>query len=59
MADITHPDDNEMSRAALKGVATAGEPATVEKRLLRPDGSSLWVANTKSLIAPVAGQARC
>ena len=56
MADITHPDDGELSRAALKGVATAGEPATIEKRLLRPDGSTLWVANTKSLIAPVAGQ---
>ena len=56
MADITHPDDGERSRAALKGVATAGEPATIEKRLLRPDGSTLWVANTKSLIAPVAGQ---
>ncbi|RYB03694.1 response regulator [Lichenibacterium ramalinae] len=56
MADITHPDDEEMSRAALKGVVTAGEPATIEKRLLRPDGTTLWVANTKSLIAPVAGQ---
>ncbi|MGI3900672.1 MAG: response regulator [Janthinobacterium lividum] len=56
MADITHPDDNEMSRAALHGVVTGGEPATVEKRFLRPDGSSLWVANTKSLIAPAVGR---
>ena len=56
MADITHPDDAEVSRAALQGVVRTGEPATVEKRLLRPDGSPLWVANTKSLIAPVAGQ---
>ncbi len=56
ITDITHPDDDEMSRAALANVVAAGEPATVEKRLLRPDGSSLWVANTKSLIAPVAGR---
>ena len=56
MAEITHADDEAVSRAALQGVAETGEPATVEKRLRRPDGSSLWVANTKSLIAPVAGQ---
>ncbi len=56
MADITHPDDIEMSWVALQGVVTSGEPATVEKRLLRPDGSSIWVANTKSLIAPALGR---
>ena len=55
VADITHPDDAEDSRRAL-GLAAAGESATVEKRILRPDGSVLWVANTKSLIAPLAGR---
>ncbi len=55
VAEITHPDDEAASRRAL-GLAMAGEAATVEKRLLRPDGSVLWVANTKCLIAPVAGR---
>ncbi|WP_237480380.1 response regulator [Lichenibacterium dinghuense] len=56
MRDITFPDDRGVSEAALRSAASAGEPATVEKRLLRPDGTTLWVANTKSAIAPVAGR---
>jgi PAS domain S-box-containing protein len=55
VADVTHPDDREGSRRAL-GLAAAGESATVEKRIVRPDGSLLWVANTKSLIAPSGGR---
>ncbi|RYC29983.1 response regulator [Lichenibacterium minor] len=56
MRDITVAEDRAVSEAALKTAACAGEPATVEKRLLRPDGTTLWVANTKSAIAPVAGR---
>ncbi|WP_237481810.1 response regulator [Lichenibacterium dinghuense] len=56
MRDITHPDDRAVSEAALRQAAVAGEPATVEKRLVRPDGTTLWVANTKSAIAAVAGR---
>ncbi len=55
MRDITYPDDRAVSEAALRQAA-AGEPATVEKRLLRPDNTTLWVANTKSAIAAVAGR---
>ena len=56
MRDITYPDDRAVSEAALRQAAAAGEPATVEKRLLRPDNTTLWVANTKSAIAAVAGR---
>ena len=56
MPDITHPESDEASRMALRHVVGTGQPATVEKRLLRPDGGTVWVANTKSLIAPVQGR---
>ncbi|RYC29625.1 response regulator [Lichenibacterium minor] len=56
MRDITFPDDRAVSEAALRQAAAAGEPATVEKRLLRPDDTTLWVANTKSAIPAVAGR---
>lgn len=56
MRDITFPDDRAVSDAALKSAASSGQPAMIEKRLLRPDGSTLWVANTKSAIASVDGR---
>ncbi|MDX7952813.1 response regulator [Lichenihabitans sp. Uapishka_5] len=56
MSHITHPESDAASRAALQQVFETGEPATVEKRLLRPDGATIWVANTKSLISAIEGQ---
>ncbi|WP_237481249.1 response regulator [Lichenibacterium dinghuense] len=56
MRDITHPDDRAVSETALRSAALDGEPATVEKRLVRPDGTTLWVTNTKSAIAGMAGR---
>ncbi len=55
MRDVTHPEDRAVSEAALRA-ASSGEPASVEKRLLRPDNTTLWVANTKSAIAATAGR---
>ena len=56
MPDITHPESDEASRMALRHVVGTGQPATVEKRLIHPDGGTIWVANTKSMIAPVQGR---
>ena len=55
MADITHPDSGDESAAALRRVVETGSSTTLEKRLLRPDGTAIWVANTKSLIGSVNG----
>ena len=55
MGDITHPDSGADSAAALRRVVGTGVVTGLEKRLLRPDGSSIWVANTKSLIGSVKG----
>ena len=55
MGDITHPDSGADSAAALRRVVGTGVVTGLEKRLLRPDGTSIWVANTKSLIGSVKG----
>jgi len=55
--DITHPDDLDVTADLLDRVAASGIPATAEKRFLRGDGETVWVANTVSRIAtPGAGE---
>ena len=54
---IVHPDDTD---AALHHVATllANGSSTSEQRLLRADGSSIWVANSASTVVdPATGRA--
>ncbi len=48
--DIIHPDDLGLSEALFRHVISIGEPLTVEKRYCRPDGGTVWVAKTMSLI---------
>lgn len=50
MQDITHPDDLARNIPLFKKTLTTGEPFEIEKRYVRPDGSSIWVSNTVSLI---------
>ncbi|MBE7247462.1 MAG: PAS domain S-box protein [Actinomycetospora chiangmaiensis] len=56
MAEITHVESAAASAAALRQVVATGHPATLEKRLTRPDGQGLWVATTKSLISGADGR---
>ena len=56
MGDITHPDSGLESAAALRRVVGTGKATGLEKQLVRPDGTSIWVANTKSLIGSVNGR---
>ncbi len=48
--DITHPDDIAASAQQMNEVATHGIPITIEKRYIRPDGTSVWVNNSATLI---------
>lgn len=48
--DITHPDDFAASAQQMNEVATHGTPITIEKRYIRPDGTSVWVNNSATLI---------
>jgi PAS domain S-box-containing protein len=50
MQEITHPDDLPGNLVLLRRALETGEPFTIEKRYLRPDGSVVWVNNS---VAPV------
>jgi PAS domain S-box-containing protein len=54
--DITHPDDRDGDRGAFQ--CQPSDPArryTVEKRLIRKNGSVIWVSVTSSTISDAAG----
>jgi two-component system, LuxR family, sensor kinase FixL len=40
--ELTHPDDLEWSQSLFEQGARTGEPLCIEKRYLRPDGSTVW-----------------
>ena len=42
---LVHPDDRAAHRAELAEAATGGTPPTSERRLVRPDGSVVWVTS--------------
>ncbi len=56
LLDISHEEDADHVRAALRQVASSGQSVTLEERLLRPEGTFVWVANTMSLISSRPGQ---
>ncbi len=56
LADIPHPDDAAFNATLMQGVLDTGEPATAEKRFLRPGGDVIWVANTISPIQSASGK---
>lgn len=50
MQDITHPDDLPRNLPLFERTIATGEPFEIQKRYIRPDGGSIWVSNTVSLI---------
>jgi PAS domain S-box-containing protein len=50
MQDITHPEDLPANLALLGRALETGEPFTIEKRYLRPDGSAVWVSNSVAAV---------
>lgn len=57
VADLTHPDDLAPSVEALRQAAATGQPATLDKRYCRPDGTLVWANSTISLLPDGHGQA--
>ena len=53
---FTHPDDIAASRAASAQLQQDGRAYISEKRLLRQDGSAVWVSHHVSLASDAAGQ---
>jgi PAS domain S-box-containing protein len=55
-ADITHPDDRELSRAQSRRLLAGEIPHYVlEKRYLRKDGSTVWVRISVALARDASG----
>ncbi|APV51026.1 hypothetical protein BWI17_15845 [Betaproteobacteria bacterium GR16-43] len=58
--EITHPEDLARDVISLERLRSHGEvPESLEKRFVRPDGSSVWVQRSTSLIRSASGEPRC
>ncbi|QQP92907.1 PAS domain S-box protein (plasmid) [Skermanella sp. TT6] len=56
MHDITHPDDLPRNAVLFQHLVDGGEAFEIEKRYVRPDGSSVWANNSVSAIRDDAGR---
>ncbi|HEX2134971.1 MAG TPA: PAS domain S-box protein, partial [Microvirga sp.] len=54
--ELTHPEDWGLNEPLLRRLLTQGEPFTIEKRHVRPDGSSVWVRNAVSSLRDATGR---
>lgn len=50
IVDVTHPDDCAASLSAAVAVLESGEPRSLDKRYVRPDGSVFWAENSLARI---------
>jgi PAS domain S-box-containing protein len=50
MHDLTHPNDLPLNATLYQRLVNSGEPFEIEKRYVRPDGSTVWVNNSVSAI---------
>lgn len=53
--DVTHPDDVAHNIEMFRALAEGGPPFVIEKRYVRPDGTTRWVRNNVSLIRNTEG----
>jgi PAS domain S-box-containing protein len=58
MGDVTHPDDLPTNLPLFERAATTGEPFSIVKRYVRPDGSMVWVTNSVSRVQAPGKPAR-
>ncbi len=54
--DVTHPDDIASSLAAIAKSQENNQPASMDKRYLRPDGSSVWAISRVQRLHHGGGQ---
>ena len=50
LAEIVHPDDRERVLAELAGAAADGAPLSTEYRIVRADGSIVWVLDESAVV---------
>ena len=56
--DLTHPDHRTEQRAGYARMMSTGEPYTIEKRYIRPDGTEVWVVSHLSVTRDEGGRPR-
>jgi PAS domain S-box-containing protein len=55
--DVTHPEDQSASLAAAAAVLESGEPRSLDKRYVRPDGSVFWAQSSLARIDAFGAEA--
>eukprot|EP01133_Synstelium_polycarpum_P017208 gene17208-20509_t len=58
MNDIMHPDDVPGNTVLFQRLVETGEPFSLEKRYLKPDGSQVWVSSNVSRLVDEQGHTR-
>ncbi len=58
MQDITHPEDLPENLRLFQRLAAGGPNFMIEKRYIRPDGTSIWVNNSVSAVKDEGGTPR-
>jgi len=48
--DLLHPDDRDRIFASLEVLNNVSEPVTLEYRIIRPDGSVVWIEDNTIII---------
>ncbi|RIK86928.1 MAG: hybrid sensor histidine kinase/response regulator [Planctomycetota bacterium] len=56
MADVTYPDDVSRSSDALARLLETGRPASLDKRYVKPDGSTIWASTIISRLDDADGR---
>ncbi|MBP0597451.1 PAS domain S-box protein [Herbaspirillum sp. LeCh32-8] len=56
LAEVTHPEDVPMNMAMFNRCIEDGKSFTLEKRYVRPDGSTFWVSSNISRIVDAEGR---
>ncbi len=51
-----HPDDRERAVGELRKAIRTGDPFTLEYRMIRPDGSIVWIRDQGSVVPDDAGR---
>ena len=51
-----HPEDRERALGELREAIRAGDPFTLEYRMVRPDGSIVWIRDQGTVVKDEAGQ---
>ena len=59
LAAIIHPDDRDRVLAELEVAIAANEPHSAEYRIVRPDGSIVWVLDESVVVRDQSGDQPC